>query len=82
MDNEIRQEIRDDVRQEINEILGRLRSVASQLKAQGKTEDEEHCFKLLLQDLSGCISTEIGKLAGPAEAARFLDPFSRPKENG
>lgn len=71
-------EIRNIVRADMRETLGRLRTLASQLKHAGKIEDEEVCFRKLLVALADGISDEMCKLTGPENAARLLDPFSRP----
>jgi hypothetical protein len=74
----IEAEIRDITRADMRDTLGRLRTLASQLKHAGKIEDEEVCFRRLLVALSEGIRDEVCKLTGPENAARLLDPFSRP----
>lgn len=75
---EIEAQVRAAVRIETRDLLGRLRTLASQLKHQGVVEDEEVCFRGILEAYAAGIKDELCKLKGPENAARLLDPFSRP----
>lgn len=74
----IEAEVRAAVRVETRDLLGRLRTLASQLKHAGQVQDEEACFRQILEAYAAGIRDEMCKLTGPENAARLLDPFSRP----
>jgi hypothetical protein len=83
MDPEQQLAAREYVRRVMHDMFGTLRSAASQMKAEGLTDDEEKAFKQILRNVGYVISVELSKLSGPEEASRMLDPFSRPtKLNG
>jgi len=71
-------EVRAFVRAETRGLLGRLRTLASQLKHAGRVEDEEECFRRILVAYTTAIRTEVCSITEPEDAARLLDPFSRP----